>query len=79
MWDRRVAKKIEECWEYFVACSFINVVGVYGPNYDCDRRFLGNELAGLLNWWNLPWCIGGDFNVTRFPPMSPVFLVRERV
>jgi len=25
------------------------------------------ELASLLNWWNLLWCIGGDFNVTCFP------------
>jgi hypothetical protein len=20
-----------------------------------------------MSWWNLPWCIGGDFIVTRFP------------
>jgi hypothetical protein len=20
----------------------------------------------LCSWWSLPWCIGGDFNVTRF-------------
>jgi hypothetical protein len=20
----------------------------------------------LCNWWSLAWCIGGDFNVTRF-------------
>jgi hypothetical protein len=31
-----------------------------------DRRLLWDELAGLLNWWDLPWCIGGDFNVTQF-------------
>jgi hypothetical protein len=25
------------------------------------------ELSGVLSWWEVPWCIGGDFNVTRFP------------
>jgi hypothetical protein len=41
--------------------------GAYGPNSDRDRRFLWDELAGLLSWWNLPLYIGGDFNVTCFP------------
>ena len=25
------------------------------------------ELAGLYSWWNLPWCVDGDFNAIRFP------------
>ena len=25
------------------------------------------ELFGLANWWDVPWCVGGDFNVVRFP------------
>jgi hypothetical protein len=75
MWDRRVVEKIDGCvGEFSVAVSFRNVedhfawafVGVYGPNADGDRRFLWDELAGLLSWWDLPWCIGGDFNVTCF-------------
>jgi hypothetical protein len=24
------------------------------------------ELASLFSWWDMLWCIGGDFNVTRF-------------
>jgi hypothetical protein len=21
----------------------------------------------VFSWWSMPWCIAGDFNVTRFP------------
>jgi hypothetical protein len=38
--------------------------GVYGPNIRC---LLWKELAGLISWWDVPWCVGGDFNVTHFP------------
>ncbi len=41
--------------------------GVYGPNNDCDRRLMWDELADIHNWWDVPWCVGGDFNVVRFP------------
>jgi hypothetical protein len=76
MWDRRVVEKIKECvGEFTVACSFRNIedsfswafAGVYRPNSDCYRRYLWEELVGLLSWWNLPWWIRGDFNITRFP------------
>jgi hypothetical protein len=75
MWDRRVVSKVEVCHgSYVVACSFRNVedgmewafAGVYGPNRDAARRMMWEELAGLLCLWELPWCIGGDFNVTLF-------------
>jgi hypothetical protein len=33
--------------------------GVYGPNFDRDRRLLWDELADLISLWNLPWCILG--------------------
>jgi hypothetical protein len=58
MWDSRVVEKVKECvGEYTVACSFRNVenqftwvfASVYGPNCDCDRRFLWDELFGLVN------------------------------
>jgi hypothetical protein len=60
--------------KYTVACSLRstddNFVwafgGVYGPNDDGDRRVLWDELASLMSWWKMPWCIGGDFNVVRF-------------
>jgi hypothetical protein len=75
MWDRRAVSKVEVCHgSYVVACSFRNVddgmewafAGVYGPNRDAARRMMWEELAGLLCLWELPCCIGGDFNVTLF-------------
>jgi exonuclease III len=73
MWDHRVVSKIDSCLGRFVvACLFRNVeddmvwafAGVYGPNRDQSRWRLWEELAGLLSLWEVPWCIGGDFNVT---------------
>ena len=60
---------------FSVSCKFISVsdqfvwafTGVYGPNVHRDRRFLWEELCGLNSWWSVPWCVGGDFNVVRFP------------
>ena len=71
-----MVEKVDVCVRaYTLAVSFKNVVdlsiwafaGVYGPNREKDRRLLWDELASVLSWWNLPWCIGGDFNVTQFP------------
>jgi hypothetical protein len=71
-----MVEKVDVCvGAYTLAVSFRNVVdlsvwafaGVYGLNRERDRRLLWDELAGILSWWNLPWCIGGDFNVTWFP------------
>jgi hypothetical protein len=45
----------------------MGVCRVYGPNDDVERKYLWDELVGLMSWWELPWCIGGDFNVVRFP------------
>lgn len=75
MWDKRVVEKVVECvGVYFLPVSFTNdanhstwaFAGVYGLNPDRDRRILWDKLVGLLSWWNLPWCIGGDFNITCF-------------
>ena len=75
MWDRRVVTKVDTCLGNFVAaCSFRNVednmewafAGVYGPNSNSDRRHLWEELAGLMCLWEIPWCLGGDFNITLF-------------
>ena len=76
MWDRRVVEKIEEVvGQFSISCRFKNVsdhfkwafIGIYGPNLNRKRQFMWEELAGLISWWNLPWCLGSDFNVIRFP------------
>jgi exonuclease III len=76
MWDNRVVKKVDVCLgDFTLAVSFRNVVdrfvwafvGVYGPNSDMDRNLIWDELAGILSWWSLSWCIGGDFNAACFP------------
>jgi hypothetical protein len=76
MWDRRVVEKMDECMgRYTLACSLRNTDdnfmwafgGVYGPNDDGERSILWDEMSGLMSWWDMPWCFGGDFNVVRFP------------
>ncbi|KAF5177633.1 hypothetical protein FRX31_032778 [Thalictrum thalictroides] len=42
------------------------MTGVYGPCKDDERNHFIEELYDLRAWSDLPWCIGGDFNVTRF-------------
>jgi hypothetical protein len=75
MWDRRVVTMVDVCLGNFVAASsFRNVddglkwafAGMYGPNGDIHRRHLWEELAGLMCLWDVPWCIGGDFNVILY-------------
>ena len=41
--------------------------GVYGLNDNRERSIMWDELAGVHNWWGVSWCVGGDFNVVRFP------------
>jgi hypothetical protein len=52
----------------------MGIWGGYGSNDGRDRRELWDELAWLrdelvvlMSWWEMPWCIGGDCNVARFP------------
>jgi hypothetical protein len=67
--------KLEVCvGRFIIACSFRSVndnfewafAGVYGPNNNNDRQLLWDELVGIMSWWAMPWCIGGDFNATRY-------------
>uniref|UniRef100_A0A2N9IEM8 Reverse transcriptase zinc-binding domain-containing protein n=1 Tax=Fagus sylvatica TaxID=28930 RepID=A0A2N9IEM8_FAGSY len=81
MWDSRVVEKLEGAVEYFsVSCKFKNVedqhvwmfTGVYGPNIERDRRLMRDELAGIRSWWDVPWCLGGDFNMVKVSSLSRI-------
>jgi exonuclease III len=59
LWDKRVMEKIKErVGEFTVACSFRKVengfswafASVYGPNSNCDRKYLWEELTSLISW-----------------------------
>ena len=76
MWDKRTVEKLDQAVGHFsVSCKFQNLVnqsvwtfsGVYGPHVDNERRLMWDELSGVHHWWEVPWCVGGDFNVVRFP------------
>ena len=76
MWDRRALEKLEVMvGQFFVsvrwqglgdgfiwACS-----GVYGPNDNNLRGQMLDELIGIQQLWEVPWCYIGDFNIVRFP------------
>ena len=76
MWDRRVVEKVEKAVGHFsVSCKFKNLgdqfewafTGIHGPNLNRRRHIMLKKLVGLISWWNLPWCLGDDFNVIHFP------------
>ena len=43
------------------------LIGVYGLNNDNLRYAFFDELKLFLSLWDIPWCLGGDFNVVRSP------------
>ncbi|RVW32495.1 hypothetical protein CK203_081231 [Vitis vinifera] len=60
---------------FSISCRFKNCEdgfvwifsGVYGPTMKRFREFFWEELGAIRGLWNDPWCIGGDFNMIRFP------------
>ena len=76
MWHRRVVDCVDEaigCSS--ISCRFREVAsglewvffGAYGPNRAVERRLMWEELAGIATVWAAPWCVGGDFNLVRYP------------
>ncbi|RVW50375.1 hypothetical protein CK203_086395 [Vitis vinifera] len=65
-WEERV---------FSILCWFKNCVdgvvwvftGVYGLVCSGDREEFWEELGSVKGLWSDPWCVGGDFNLVRFP------------
>ena len=41
--------------------------GIYGPIKSELREDLWEDLGAIRGVWDYPSCLGGDFNVLRFP------------
>ena len=75
-WDSRVFQLIEEEESrYTISCRFRTFdenfqwvfTGVYGPTDGGSRELFWEELGAIRGLWDDPWCIGGNFNMIRFP------------
>lgn len=45
----------------------VDYYNVYGPNDSRLRESFWRESDSIHSRWNGPWCLGGDWNVIRFP------------
>ena len=75
-WDSRVLELMGmEVGLFSISCRFKNCEDgfrwifsrVYGPTMKRNKELLWEELGDIQGLWNDPWCIGGDFNMIRFP------------
>ena len=75
-WDKRVLELVGlEVGLFSISCRFKNCedgfmwffMGAYGPTLKSYREPFWEELGVIRGLWYDPWCIGGDFNVIRFP------------
>ena len=76
IWDNRVLENLEvESGGYSISARFRNCsdgfswifFGVYGPVIGSEKEDFWEELGAIRGLWEDPWCIGGDFNVVRYP------------
>ena len=74
-WNSRVLHLVEvEERSFSVSCHFRNCddnflwcfIGEYGPTSKKVREGLWTKLGAIRGLWIDPWCVAGDFNVTRF-------------
>ena len=78
VWDKRslvLLDKEVEVGSHAISCRFKNTIdgfiwvftSVYGPLSSGKRNLLWDELGVIRGLWEDPWCVGGDFNIIRFP------------
>lgn len=76
MWDKRRLSKLDSFLGISSVSCLLKLVendkvwlfsGIYGPCADGERWNMWGELRDIKSRWDIPWCIGGDFNVVRFP------------
>ena len=74
-WDSKVLHLVDvEEGSFSISYRFRNYednflwcfTGVYRPTTFKEREGLWDELGAVRGLWNDPWCVAGDFNITRF-------------
>lgn len=72
IWDKDFVEVIDSLvGDYTLSISCINkadnfewvLTNVYGPNKPIERDDFWMKLDNASRLWDLPWCLGGDFNV----------------
>ncbi|XP_071699202.1 uncharacterized protein [Rutidosis leptorrhynchoides] len=43
------------------------IINVYAPQGESDKKNIWKQISRMVNKWNGPSCVLGDFNSTRFP------------
>ena len=75
IWDVRVVRATECITGSFSLSIHLSPLqgeswwlsGIYGPCRYREREEFWEELAGLYGFCGDRWCLGGDFNIVRFP------------
>lgn len=60
---RVLAVKLRSTSDNFIWAA----TNAYGLNVDYEKGIFLAQPGGVLSQWSVPWCIGGDFNLIRFP------------